>query len=159
MHSPDTQGEQMSKRLDYRLQRQDVFMAFNRVPRCSNIECVCVFSSHSFWTSSSLDVPAGVIQNGSSIYTARIYNIEPIQAVPRMDIFPVLPVGTARISVLYVCLCVFFPFILDIKFVGRTSRDHTGRRSHRISHPPSFCGAYLSFSRKKDSAIPFPRQP
>ena len=24
--------------------------------------CVCVFSSHSFWTSSSLDVPAGVIQ-------------------------------------------------------------------------------------------------
>ena len=22
--------------------------------------CVCVFSSHSFWTSSSLDVPAGV---------------------------------------------------------------------------------------------------
>ena len=25
-------------------------------------ECVCVFSSHSFWTSSSLDVPAGVTQ-------------------------------------------------------------------------------------------------
>ena len=24
------------------------------------IVCVCVFSSHSFWTSSSLDVPAGV---------------------------------------------------------------------------------------------------
>ena len=24
--------------------------------------CVCVFSSHLFWTSSSLDVPAGVIQ-------------------------------------------------------------------------------------------------
>ena len=23
-------------------------------------------------------------------------------------------------------LCVFFPFILDIKFVGRTSRGHTG---------------------------------
>ena len=28
-------------------------------------------------------------------------------------------------------LCVFFPFILDIKFVGRTSRGHTGGRSHR----------------------------
>ena len=27
-----------------------------------NIMCVCVFSSHSFWTSSSLDVPAGVTQ-------------------------------------------------------------------------------------------------
>ena len=29
-------------------------------------------------------------------------------------------------------VCVFFPFILDIKFVGRTSRGHTGGRSHRI---------------------------
>ena len=36
------------------------------------------------------------------------------------------------------CVCVFFPFILDIKFVGRTSRGHTGGRSHRISHSPSF---------------------
>ena len=59
-----------------------------------------------------------------------------------------------------VCMyvCVFFPFILDIKFVGRTSRGHTGGRSHRISHPPSFCGARLNFYREKDSAIPFPRQ-
>ena len=58
-----------------------------------------------------------------------------------------------------VCVCVFFPFILDIKFVGRTSRGHTGGRSHRISHPSSFCGACLNFSREKDSAIPFPRRP
>ena len=29
-----------------------------RLPEC----CVCVFSSHPFWTSSSLDVPAGVTQ-------------------------------------------------------------------------------------------------
>ena len=29
--------------------------------------------------------------------------------------------------------------------------------SHRISHP-SFCGACLSFSREKESAIPFPRR-
>ena len=57
------------------------------------------------------------------------------------------------------CVCVFFPFILDIKFVGRTSRGHTGGRSHRIFHPPSFCGARLNFSREKDSAIPFPRRP
>ena len=28
---------------------------------CSSV-CVCVFSSHPFWTSSSLDVPAGVTQ-------------------------------------------------------------------------------------------------
>ena len=56
-------------------------------------------------------------------------------------------------------VCVFFPLILDIKFVGRTSRGHTGGRSHRISHPPSFCGACLNFSPEKDSAIPFPRRP
>ena len=53
-----------------------------------------------------------------------------------------------------VCVCVFFLFILDIKFVGHTSRGHTGGRSHRISHPPSFCGACLTFSREKDLAIP-----
>ena len=57
------------------------------------------------------------------------------------------------------CVCVFFPFILDIKFVGRTGRGHTGGRSHRIFHPPSFCGACLNFSRENDSAIPFPRRP
>ena len=41
-------------------------------------------------------------------------------------------------------VCVFFPFMLDIKFVGRTSRGHTGGRSHTIYHPP-FCGARLNF--------------
>ena len=30
-------------------------------------------------------------------------------------------------------LCVFFPFILDIKFVGRTSRGHTGFFIHLLS--------------------------
>ena len=29
---------------------------------CCVCVCVCVFSSHPFWTSSSLDVPAGVTQ-------------------------------------------------------------------------------------------------
>ena len=57
----------------------------------------------------------------------------------------------------HVCVCVFFPFILDIKFVGRTSRGHTRGRSRRMFHPP-FCGACLNFSRKKDSAFPFPRR-
>ena len=63
-----------------------------------------------------------------------------------------------EISGTRVC-CVFFPFILDIKFVGRTSRGHTGGSSHIIFHPPSFCGACLFFSREKDSASPFPRRP
>ena len=65
-----------------------------------------------------------------------------------------------KFSRLCVCVCVFFPSILDIKFVGRTSRGHTtGGRSHRIFNPPSFCGACLDFCREKDSAIPFPRRP
>ena len=57
------------------------------------------------------------------------------------------------------CVCVFFPSILDIKFVGPTSRGHTGGRSHRNFNPPSFRGACLDFCREKDSAIPFPRRP
>ena len=47
------------------------------------------------------------------------------------------------------CVCVFSPFILDVKFVGCTSRGHIGGRSHRISPPPSFCGACLYFSRAR----------
>ena len=73
-----------------------------------------------------------------------------------------LPEGRRRCHRYYLAVfsvCVFFPFILGIKFVGHTSRGHTGGRSHRISHPPSFCGACLNFSREKDSAIPFPRRP
>ena len=31
------------------------------------------------------------------------------------------------------CVCVFFIFILDIKFVGRTSRGHTGFLIHLLS--------------------------
>ena len=65
----------------------------------------------------------------------------------------------AKCYAVHSSVCVLFPFILDIKFVGRTSRGHTGGRSHRIFHPPSFCGACRNFSREKDSAIPFPRRP
>ena len=68
------------------------------------------------------------------------------------------PVRQIHIQDNTMCVCVFFPYILNMKFVGRTSRGHTGGRTHRISHPP-FCGACLNFSREKDSAIPFPRRP
>ena len=72
--------------------------------------CISVFSSHSFWTSSSLDVPAGVTQEeGHTGFFIRLSS-----------------------AVRALCVCVFFPSILDIKFVGRTSRGHTGGRSHRI---------------------------
>ena len=80
------------------------------------------------------------------------YNTYILHEHDRVDFSPVVTVCV---------VVVFFPFILDIKFVGRTSRGHTGGRSHRItSHPPFFCGACLNFSREKDSAIiPFPRRP
>ena len=56
------------------------------------------------------------------------------------------------------CVCVcFLPIHSGLKFVGRISRGHTGGMS-QSSHPPSFCGACLNFSRDKDSAIPFPRR-
>ena len=64
--------------------------------------------------------------------------------------------GSTRLQL---TVCVFFPFILDVKFVGCTSRGRTGGRSHGISHPPSFCGAWPDLSREKDSAVPFPRRP
>ena len=40
-------------------------LSLSNAPRLSFSDlcvCVCVFSSHPFWTSSSLDVPAGVTQ-------------------------------------------------------------------------------------------------
>ena len=40
---------------------------------------------------------------------------------------------TRKKRVCCVCVCVFFPFILDIKFVGRTSRGHTGFLIHLLS--------------------------
>ena len=60
-------------------------------------------------------------------------------------------VGSSHICsiMIDVCVCVFFPFILDAKFVGCTSRDHTGGRLHMISHLPSFCGACLYFFSSK----------
>ena len=103
----------------------------------------------------SLDVPAGVTQEeGHTGFPIHL------PSAVRALIFLAGRIRPFLSLVDRVCVvCVFFPFILDIKFVGRTSRGHTGGRSHRISHPSSFCGACLNFSREKDSAIPFPRRP
>ena len=50
----------------------------------------------------------------------------PILLFPRPKGLSVVVYGT-------VCVCVFFPFILDMKFVGRTSRGHTGFFIHLLS--------------------------
>ena len=55
-------------------------------------------------------------------------------------------------TVFGVCVC-YHPFYSGRQACGRTSRGHTGGRSHRIS-PPFFCGACLNISREKDSAAP-----
>ena len=60
------------------------------------------------------------------------------------------------VQVVCVCVC-FLPIHSGHQWTNQPG--HTGGRSHRIYHPPSFCGACLNFSREKDSAIPFPRRP
>ena len=72
----------------------------------------------------------------------------------------VIPVGRRSSSVLQ---CVCFVFSSHLFWTSGLwtyhSRSHTGGRSHRISRPPSFCGACLHFSREKDTAVAFPRRP
>ena len=47
--------------------------------------------------------------------------------------------------VVFVCVCcAFFPFILDVKFVGRTSRGHTGF----LIHLPSAVPALIFLARR-----------
>ena len=97
---------------------------------------------------------------GISTHVQREWSAEPFMpSILSLRIFCTAVLSRRKFSHPTVCVCcVFFPFILDIQFVGRTSRGHTGGRSHRISHPP-FCGACLDFSREKDSVVPFPRRP
>ena len=47
-------------------------------------------------------------------------------------------------NLMCVCACVFFPFILDIKFVGRTTRGHTGF----FLHLPSAVRALIFLARR-----------
>ena len=53
-----------------------------------------------------------------------------------------------------VCVCAFFPFILDVKFVGCTSRDHIDRRKVARNFSSTFLLRCMPFfSREKDSAV------
>ena len=45
-----------------RMTGPDCAVMCNLINTHTHTQCVCVFSSHSFWTSSLLDVPAGVTQ-------------------------------------------------------------------------------------------------
>ena len=54
------------------------------------------------------------------------------------------------------CVCVFFPFILDIKFVGRISRGHTQEEGHTLLHTFKCCCTLLE-NRVDVSFIAEPR--
>ena len=54
------------------------------------------------------------------------------------------------------CVCCR-PVYSGRQTCGRTSRGHTGGRSHRI-YPPSFYGACLDFHHEKNSVVSFPRR-
>ena len=93
-------------------------------------KCVCVFSSHSFWTSSSLDVPAGVTQEEGHtrflihllsavralIFLAR--RIQPfLSLVDREVEFCVLTISS--FSTRWAFLVLFFSFLVrKIPFAG-----------------------------------------
>ena len=49
-----------------------------------------------------------------------------------------------RSQQLCVWVCVFFPFILNVKFVGSTSRGHTGS----LIHLPSAVRAFIFLARR-----------
>ena len=63
------------------------------------------------------------------LYIGGIFGSDPVLNAP--VVYTVFFGG--RYFVVCVCVCVFFPFILDIKFVGRTSRGHTGFLTHLLS--------------------------
>ena len=83
--------------------------------------------------------------------------------VPSINLgrFSLIPWDSDYHLLLDMCLCVFFPFILDIKFVGRAAAGVTQEEDHTGFFTPflSAVRACLNFSREKDSAIPFPRRP
>ena len=99
--------------------------------------CVCVYSSHSFWTSSSLDVPAGVTQEEGHtgflihllsavralIFLAR--RIQPfLSLVDREVEFCVLTIQS--FSTRWAFLFLFFSFLVrKISFAGIELTSHT----------------------------------
>ena len=87
--------------------------------------CVCVFTSHSFWTSSSLDVPAGVTQEeGHTGFLIHLLSAARalIFLARRIQPFPSLVDCEVEFCVLFNDLIVLHPlgiFILFFSFLVR----------------------------------------
>ena len=56
----------------------------------------------------------------------------------------------------YVCVCVVIPFILDIKFVGRTTRGHTGGKFTRDFSSTFLLRCVPSFFSREGFSRSFP---
>ena len=120
---------------------------------------MCVFCSHLLWTSSSLDIPAaGVTQEeGHTGFLIHLPSAMHAFIFLARRIQPFLSLVDREVEFLCVCVC-FLPIHSGHQVRWTYQPGSHRRRSHMISHPPSFCGACLNFSREKDSAIPFPRR-
>ena len=55
-----------------------------------------------------------------------------------------------------VCVVCFLPICSGRQVRWTYQPGHAGGRSHRISHPQDFCGAWLHFSREKGFNHSFP---
>ena len=54
------------------------------------------------------------------------------------------------------CVCVFFSLILDVKFVGSTSRGHTGFLIHLLPSAVVAVSCYLHIKNRSDLyPVPF----
>ena len=105
--------------------------------------CVCLFSSHPFWTSSSLDVPAGVAQEESHtgflihllsavrglIFLAR--RIQPcLSLVDREVEFGVLTIYSFSARWAFVFIFYFIFLVRKIPFAGIELTSQRVRRLH-----------------------------
>ena len=114
--------------------------------------CVCVFSSHSFWTSSSLDVPAGVTQEeGHTGFLIHLPSAVRALIFVARRIQPFLSLVDREVEFcVCVCVCVFssHPFwtssSLDVPAGVTQEEGHTGF----LIHLPSAVRALIFVARR-----------
>ena len=96
---------------------------------CYNVcVCVCVFSSHSFWTSSSLDVPAGVTQEeGHTGFLIHLLSAVRALIFLARRIQPFLSLVGREVEF---CVLTFFFFTEKIPFAGIELTSQRVRRLH-----------------------------
>ena len=98
--------------------------------------CVCVFSSHSFWTSSSLDVPAGVTQEeGHTEFLIHLLSAVRALIFLARRIQPFLSLVDREVE--FLCVCVFsshsFWTSMDVPAGVIQEEGNTGFSIHLLS--------------------------